>query len=67
MTKLKFITDNNGKKLAVVLPMKEYNKILEDLEDLEAYDKAINSKKEFIPLDKAIKEIEISRIKRNKL
>lgn len=56
-----FITDNSGKKLAVVLPMKEYNRMLEDLEELEdvkAYDKAMNGKQEFIPLDKALKEIE---------
>lgn len=31
----KFITDNTGKKLAVVLPIKEYNKLIEELEDLD--------------------------------
>ncbi len=30
-----FITDNTGKKLAVVLPIKEYNKLIEELEDLD--------------------------------
>ena len=30
-----FITDNTGKKLAVVLPIKEYNKLIEEREDLD--------------------------------
>ena len=30
-----FIIDNNGNKLAVILPIKDYNKILEDMEELE--------------------------------
>ena len=54
-----FITDNSGKKLAVVLPMKEYNRMLEDLEDLEdvkAYDKAMNGKKKFMSKDKVKKK-----------
>jgi len=41
--KTQFITDDTGKKLGVVLPMKEYNRMLEELEDLEdvkLYDEA---------------------------
>ena len=41
--KTQFVTDNNGKKTAVLLPIKDYRKILEDLEQLEdirLYDKA---------------------------
>ncbi|MEI6184227.1 MAG: hypothetical protein WCP65_01775 [Bacteroidota bacterium] len=59
-----YITDNTGKKLAVVLPMKDYTKMLEQLEDIEdvkTYDKAMSEKQEFIPLEQAIKEIEHSR------
>ena len=29
----KFITDKNGKKTAVILPIKEFEDLLEDLED----------------------------------
>ena len=42
-----FITDNQGNKLAVVLPLPEYNKMLDDLEELEdikLYDRAKASK-----------------------
>lgn len=38
-----YITDNKGKKISVILPLEEYTKILEELEDLEdirLYDKA---------------------------
>jgi hypothetical protein len=38
-----FITDGNGKKISAVLPIKQYQQLLEDLEELDdirAYDKA---------------------------
>lgn len=38
-----YITDKNGKKTAVILKIKEYQKILEELEDIEdvaLYDEA---------------------------
>ena len=38
-----FITDNSTKKLAVVLPIKDYNKLIEELEemdDIKEFDKA---------------------------
>jgi hypothetical protein len=34
MSTPQYITDNKGKKLSVVLPIKDYNKILEELEEL---------------------------------
>ena len=40
--KTQFITDNSGQKLAVILPIKDYNRMIEELEDLEdvkLYDK----------------------------
>ncbi len=53
--KEQYITDDHGKKLAVIVPIKQYEKILEELEGLEdirLYDQA---KKEddgnYIPLD----------------
>ncbi len=41
--KNQFITDSQGEKIAVILPIKEYKKIIEDLEDAEdvkLYDEA---------------------------
>ncbi len=61
-----FITDDKGKKLAVVLPIKDYNKLMEELEDLEdnkEFEKAMSRKQEFIPFEQAIEEIEESRKK----
>jgi len=43
MPATQFITDNTGKKLAVVLPIKDYQELIEELEDLEdvkAFDEA---------------------------
>ena len=62
-----FVVDAKGKKLSVLLPIKDYQKLLDELEeldDIKAYDKATNRKQEFIPLDKAIKEIEATRKKK---
>ena len=59
-----FVTDANGKKLAVMLPIKEYNRMieaLEDAEDVKAYDKVMSRKQEFIPLEQALKEIAATR------
>ncbi len=41
--KTQFVTDDHGKKLAVILPIKDYEKMIEELEDLEdirLYDEA---------------------------
>ncbi len=40
-----YITDNTGKKISVVLPMKDFKAIMEELEDIEdvnLYDEAKN-------------------------
>ena len=64
-----FITDQNGKKLGVFLTMMEYNKIIEELEDLEdvrLYDEAKKSDNgERIPMDDAFKMIESKRNKQD--
>ena len=36
----KFITDEAGNRDAVILPLKEYNKLLEEMEDNLLYDEA---------------------------
>jgi activator of HSP90 ATPase len=41
--KTQFVTDDHGKKVAVILPIKEYQKMVEDMEELEdirLYDEA---------------------------
>ncbi len=59
-----FVTDDHGKKLAVILPIKEYNKMLEELEELEdikLFDEAKKSNEPSIPIDDAFKMIEAKR------
>lgn len=62
-----FVVDAKGKKVSVLLPIKDYQKLLEDLEelgDIKAYDNASKRKQEFIPLNQALKEIEATRKKK---
>jgi hypothetical protein len=60
-----FVTDNSGNKLAVILPIKEYNKMideLEELEDIRLYDEAIkNDTGERVSMNEAFKMIEANR------
>ncbi|CAN5122653.1 hypothetical protein BH09BAC5_BH09BAC5_19330 [soil metagenome] len=66
--KTQFITDNKGHKIAVVLSVKEYEKILEaleELEDIHLYDQAKASKEVSIPIDKAFKMIDAKRKKKS--
>ncbi|MCI0439323.1 MAG: hypothetical protein L0177_09355 [Chloroflexi bacterium] len=58
--KEKFLVDDRGKRVAVLLDIKEYRKILEELEELEsirAYDAAKTSGDEAIPFKQALQEI----------
>jgi hypothetical protein len=53
-----FLVDTSGKKTGVFLSMKDYKKILEELEeldDIKAYDKAKKRNEKTIPLREAIK------------
>jgi len=53
------LKDKEGNGLGVFLPMDEYEKIieqLEELEDIKSYDEAIKSQEETVPLREAIKE-----------
>jgi len=59
-----FVTDDHGKKIAVILPIKEYNKMIDDLEDLQdiqRYDAAKKGDQEFIDAEQAFREIEEKR------
>lgn len=59
-----YITDNTGKKISVVLPIKDFKAIMEELEELEdikLYDEAKKSNEPSIPIDEAFKLIEAKR------
>ena len=59
-----FVTDDHGNKIAIILPIKEYNKMVDDLEELEdikSYDAAKKSDQEFVVAEEAFKEIEKKR------
>jgi hypothetical protein len=60
-----YVTDSKGKTVSVLLPMKEFKSILEDLEELEdikLYDKAKkNDDGVRIPMEEAFKKIEAKR------
>jgi hypothetical protein len=60
----RFLTNEKGERLAVVIEIVEYEKLLEELEDLHdirAYDEAKASGETAIPLDDALDEIERNR------
>ena len=59
-----YITDNSGKKISVVIPIKDFKAImegLEELEDIKLYDEAKKSNEPSIPIDDAFKMIEAKR------
>jgi len=54
-----YITDNNGKKLSVILPMKDYERILSELEemaDVRMYDEVKSRNEESIPFEQYLKQ-----------
>jgi len=59
--KERYVVDETGNRVAVLIDIEEYHKILEALEELEsinAYDEAKTSDDEIISFDQAIEEIE---------
>ena len=59
--KSRFVIDESGNRVAVILAIQDYEKLLEELEELDsirAYDAAKASGDEAIPLEEAIDEIE---------
>ncbi len=65
----RYVVDENGKRVAVLLDIEEYEKMVEELEELEdirAYDEAIaeleRGEDELIPFEQAVKEIEEGRV-----
>ena len=62
-----YITDLKGNKISVILPIKDYESILDELEELEdirLYDEVKASKQEYLSAEEVFRTIEA---KRNKL
>lgn len=60
----RFIVDADGNRVGVVLDITSYQKLLEELEELEtlrAFDAAKASRDEAIPFEQALAEIERQR------
>ena len=60
----RYLTDEDGRRVAVVLTLDAYQTLLEELEELEslrAFDRAKASDDEIIPLEDAVAEIERQR------
>ena len=58
--KERFLVDEHGERVAVLLEIRDYEKLLEELEELEAvraYDAAKESGDESISFDRAVDEI----------
>ena len=59
--KERYLVDDDGRRIGVVLDIKEYKRLLQALEELEsirAYDAAKASGDEAIPFEEAVAEIE---------
>lgn len=62
--KERFVVDEQGNRVGVVLDISDYRKLLEELEELEsicAFDRAKASGDEAIPFEQAIAEIKRDR------
>ncbi len=59
-----YITDNIGKKISIVLPIKDFEALLEkikELEDIKLYDEVKNNNDPSIPIVEAFQMIEQNR------
>ena len=65
--KPKYITDQVGNKISVVLSVKEFEsmmEILEEMEDVKLYDQVKNSDDTSIPIDEAFEMVDQLREKK---
>lgn len=63
-----FVSDKKGKKKAFIIPVRDFQRMVNDLEELSAireYKKAKSEKLSFKSLDSALKDIEARRAKKN--
>jgi hypothetical protein len=66
LMKAQFVTDRTGKRTSVLLPVKTFEKILEELDELEdirLYDKAKRSGGKGVPMEKVFDRIDARRKK----
>ena len=59
-----YIIDKKGNRISVVIPVNEFETILEELEELEdirLFDEAKSNNESSIPIDKAFEMIEANR------
>lgn len=62
--KERYVIDENGNRVGVILDIADYHRLLKELEELEsirAYDAAKASGDEAIPFEQAVAEIEQAR------
>ena len=52
--KEKYVTDDQGNRIAVLLEVEEYRRLLEELESIRAYDTAVAVREDAIPFEKAV-------------
>jgi len=60
----RFVTNDKGKQVGVLIDMAHYRRLLADLEELEsirAYDAAKAAQGKAVPFERAVKQIERSR------
>jgi hypothetical protein len=58
---LQYVVDENQQRKAVLIPLAEWEQILdylEELDDIHAYDEAKTGSQETVPFEQAIREIE---------
>ena len=65
----RYVVDENGKRVSVILPVEEYERLLEELEELEdirLYDEAKaeieREGSEVVPLERAMREIREGKV-----
>jgi len=59
LVKPQYITDENGEKISVILPVSEYERMIEELEDIDdirLYDEAKSSKEPSMSFDEYVKQ-----------
>ena len=62
--KEKYVTDRDGNRVAVLVEVEEYRRLLDALEELEsihAYDAAVAVREDAVPFDKAVEELKRDR------
>lgn len=67
---VRYLTDEDGERIGVLLGIEEYERLMEELEELEdirAYDEAVaaieRGEDEVIPFEQAMEEVERGQVK----